>query len=213
MKIPIDPLKLVPAVTALFRMWASSIRFEPHGQWDEVKRMHLDGVPLVIGLWHGELFPLTAYAYDMFDISVMISQSKDGEFITRVVERLGLNVVRGSSSRGGVRALLEAKRVMERDNSLSVFTLDGPRGPRHKAKDGAIFLAQRAKAKIIPVRAFPVYKKEFNSWDRFVVPMPFTHCPIYAGEPMEVTTDKLEKDVMDLEKRRLEKRMLELGPK
>ncbi len=212
MKIPIDPLILVPFVTGLFRLWVKTIRYEPHGDWENLLKMNKEGQSLVVSFWHGELFPVTGFAHKISQHYVaVVSQSKDGEIIAQILERLGTKPVRGSSSRGGVKALLHAKRIMEKENRIAVFTVDGPRGPRHKPKDGVIFMAQRAGAKIIPIRAYPKTKKIFGSWDRFMLPMPFTRCPIYIGEPMDVTTEKLDKEVMAREKERLEKRMLALG--
>lgn len=214
MKIPVDPTCLAPLITGLFRLWTCSIRFELHGDWDGLATMHKAGQPLVFALWHGEIFPITAFGYSKStDLVVFVSQSKDGEVIARVLERLGIATVRGSSSRGGVKALLQACRAMVKDNRMGVFTIDGPRGPRHKSKDGVIFLAQRANAKIVPLRAYPERKKVFKSWDKFVLPLPFTKCPVYVGDPMDVTTEKLDKDVLAREKARLEKRMSELGRK
>jgi len=214
MKIPFDPANLAPLISGVFKLWARSIRFEPHGNWQSILDTNNDGEPIVIALWHGEIFPVTSFAYTVSSHFVtFVSQSKDGEVIARVLERLGHTTVRGSSSRGGVKALLQAKRVMQKENRMAVFTIDGPKGPRHKAKDGIIFLAQRAKAKIIPVRAFPVKTKVFEkSWDHFVLPTPFTRCPIYIGKPMSVTTEKLDKAAMEKEKKRLEERMHSLGP-
>lgn len=214
MKIPIDPANLAPLFSGLFRLWAHSIRYEVIGDEAGFVEMNKSGQPIVLALWHGELFPLTAFGHTMTShLVTFVSQSKDGEIIARVLERLGHSTVRGSSSRGGVRALLQAKRIMERENRIGVFTIDGPRGPRHKTKDGVIFLAQRAGAKIIPLRAYPNRAKIFDkSWDKFVLPYPFTKCPVYIGKPMEVTTEKLDKEVMKRERERLEKRMLELGP-
>jgi len=214
MKIPIDPVCLVPFLTGFFRFMAWSLRFECHGNLQSIIESNKKGQPYVIAFWHGELLPVSCLAHTVSPHFVaLISQSKDGEVIAGVLERLGQKAVRGSSSRGGVKALLQAKRIMEKENRMAVFTMDGPRGPRHKAKDGVIFLAQRAGAKIIPVRAFPKKKKIFTkSWDHFVLPMPFTRCSAYIGEPMEVTTEKLDKDVMAREKERLERRMHSLKP-
>ena len=108
---------------------------------------------------------------------------------------------------------MQAKRIMEKENRIAVFTVDGPRGPRHKAKGGVIFLAQRAGAKIISVRASPERVKVFDkSWDKFVVPFPFTRCRIYIGEPFEVTNEKLDEATLKQEQERLEQYMLSFGP-
>lgn len=215
MKIPFDPVRLSPLAAWLLDTWSRTIRFEVKvGNIERLLKRHEAGESLIVSLWHGELFPFCGIAQQTkARFMVFVSQSKDGEIIARVLERLGHSTVRGSSTRGGVRALLQAKRTMERDNCMAAFTVDGPRGPRHKAKDGIIYLAQRAGAKIVPVRAYPERRKEFNSWDRFILPMPFTRCSLYIGEPMEVTTEKLDKEVLKRERERLEAQMRSLGPK
>ncbi|MEZ7198947.1 lysophospholipid acyltransferase family protein [Pseudodesulfovibrio karagichevae] len=215
MKIPIDPAAFAPLLAWLFNLWVRTIRFEPaEGNTDFVARNER-GEPTILALWHGEIFPATAFGHTLTSkVVTFVSQSKDGEVIARVLERIGHTTVRGSSTSGGVRALLQAKRIMERENRMAVFTVDGPKGPRHKPKEGIIFLAQRAGAKIVPIRAYPVRKKVFDkSWDHFVLPFPFTRCPVYVGEPMAVTTEKLTKEVLERETARLEARMLALGPK
>ena len=213
MKIPFNPAVLSPLIAWLFRAWTWTLRFEPHGDTRAFLELNRQGEPLVIALWHGEIFPITASGHTLSSHPVtLVSQSKDGEVIARVIEKLGHSTVRGSSTRGGVRALIQAKRIMERENRMAVFTIDGPKGPRHKSKDGVIFLAQLAGARIVPVRAFPERGKVFNSWDRFILPMPFTRCPVYIGEPMTVTGEKLTKEVLAQERTRLEERMNALGP-
>jgi lysophospholipid acyltransferase (LPLAT)-like uncharacterized protein len=213
MKISFDIAKLSPIIAWLFRLWVGTLRFEIIGDSQILIDKQKKGQALVIALWHGEIFPITAMGQKMkTNLVIFVSQSKDGEVIARVLERLGHVTVRGSSTRGGVRALLQAKRLMHRERRMAVFTIDGPKGPRHKTKDGIIYLAQRAEAKIVPIRAFPVRKKVFvKSWDRFILPFPFTRCPIYIGEPMEVTTEKLDKEVLKRERARLEERMRSLG--
>ena len=214
MKIPFDLANLSPLISGLFKLWAHSMRFEMHGDWQSIIDLNNGGQPIVWSLWHGELFSVTSVAYiTSAHFVTFVSQSKDGEIISRVLDRLGHTTVRGSSTRGGVKALLKAKRVMEKENRMAVFTIDGPKGPRHKAKDGIIFLAQRAKAKIVPIRVFPEKRKIFEkSWDHFALPYPFTRCPVYIGKPMDVTTEKLDKDIIAKEKTRLEERMFSLGP-
>jgi lysophospholipid acyltransferase (LPLAT)-like uncharacterized protein len=214
MKISIDPGKLAPVLAALYQAWVRTLRFEVHGSIDILAADGGTRRPLVLALWHGEIFPVTGFGHTVTsDLVTFVSQSKDGEIIARVLERLGHVTVRGSSSRGGVRALLQAVRIMAAENRMGVFTVDGPRGPRHRAKGGVIYLAQKAGAAIVPLRAYPERCKVFRkSWDHFVLPMPFTRCPVYVGEPMEVTTEKLTEEVMAREMGRLETRMLALGP-
>lgn len=212
MKIPIDPLKFIPLVSWIYRLWTRTIRFEVHGDWKLLLDANVSGDAFVAALWHGELFPVVGFANRIGgNYAAVVSQSKDGEFAAKLLESFGHKTVRGSSSKGGVKALLQLKRYMDKENRIGVFAVDGPRGPRHKPKDGVIFVAQRAGAKIVPIRAYPKWKKVFGSWDRFVLPVPFSKCPIYIGEPMTVTDEKLEKDVMATERKRLEVRLNSLG--
>ncbi len=214
MKIPIDPLSLTPAISVLYKMWIRSLRFKDQAGWEKIRSLHEQGRPLVLCLWHEEIFAVTGFGYTKTrDLVTFVSQSKDGELITRVLLSLGHVPARGSSSKGGVRALLKAKRIMEQQHRMAVFTIDGPRGPRRVPKDGPIFLAQRAGAKIVPLRAFPrraiVFEK---SWDHFQVPYPFTSCPVRVGDPYDVTTEKLTEEVMGREREKLRQAMESLKP-
>lgn len=212
MKIPIDPLTFIPAVSWIYRLWTRTLRYEVHGDWTRLLADNKSGDAFVVALWHGEIFSTVGFANRISrGFAVVVSQSKDGEFAARLIESFGQKTVRGSSSKGGVRALLQLKRLMDKENRIGVFAADGPRGPRHKMKDGVIFLAQRANAKIIPARAYPKWKKVFGSWDRFVLPMPFSKCVIHIGEPITVTQEKLDKDVMAAERKRLEDILNSLG--
>ena len=214
MKIPIDPAIFAPLIAFLLKVWTRLVRYEVYGDWQMIKQLNEAKQPLILALWHGEIFPVTSYGYTVFTkVVTFVSQSKDGEIIARVLKRLGHKTVRGSSTRGGVKALLQAKRIMEREHRVAVFTIDGPKGPRHKSKDGIIFLAHRAGAKIIPLRAYPTSKKVFDkSWDKFVVPYPFSRCRICIGEPMEVVAEKLDDATLARERGRLEATMHALKP-
>lgn len=214
MKLPIDPAWFAPLISGLFRLWIRTIRFKCVGDPKKLLDLNKSGRPVILTLWHGEIFPVTGFGHTLTsNVVTFVSQSKDGEVIARVLERLGHATVRGSSSRGGVRALLQAKRIMEKENRMAVVTVDGPRGPRHKAKGGVIFLAQRAGGLIIPIRAFPKRAKVFDkSWDKFTVPYPFSCCRVHIGEPFEVTDEKLDDAVLKREQERLEEYMLSLGP-
>ncbi|NDV19116.1 DUF374 domain-containing protein [Pseudodesulfovibrio sp. JC047] len=212
MKIPIDPLRLVPLVSALYKGWQKTLRFDVDGDVKAFLEKSKEGTPFIVALWHGELFPLAAYVQNV-DCSfvIMVSQSKDGELISRFLERNGHITVRGSSSRGGVQALIKAKHLMLKEKYLGAITVDGPRGPRHTVKNGIFLLAQKTGAQILPVRAFANRAKRFQSWDRFVLPYPFATCQLRIGEPLEVTKEKLGKDVLKRERERLERRLFDLG--
>lgn len=214
MKIPIDPLKISPLISFLYRTWVRTLRYDDQGEWEKITTLHSRGRKLILCLWHEELFALTGFgtAVDFSSFVTFVSQSKDGEIIARALETMGHRTARGSSSRGGVRALLLAKRIMERENRVGVFTVDGPRGPRRVPKDGPIFLAQKAGALLVPMRAHCSRKKVFEkSWDHFQVPVPFSRCNIRIGEPLEITSEKLDQAVLDAERERLQKALNLLG--
>lgn len=115
----------------------------------------------------------------------MTSRSFDGEYIARIIEKFGFRAVRGSSSRGGVRALLGMHDVIE-EGRIAAFTIDGPRGPQYVAKPGPVLLARNTDATI---RCFYIAVKDawvLNSWDRFVIPKPFTRAHVRWSGPIVV---------------------------
>lgn len=201
-------------MAVLYKIWVRSMFMDDKGEWDKVRPLHEAGQRLILCLWHEEIFSLTGFGYlKSQDLVTLVSQSKDGELIARVLHALGHVTVRGSSSRGGLKVLRETRRIMDRENRMAVFTLDGPRGPRRIPKDGTILLAQQIKAKIVPMRAFPRYMHVFEkSWDHFQLPFPFTPCRIRLGTPYDVTTEKLVVEVMTRERERLRLAMENLAP-
>jgi hypothetical protein len=205
MHIPIDPVRFAPLTACLFKAWIRSMRFTISPNMDRVLALHTSGQRLVIALWHDELFPIAGYGcVNISGLMGVVSPSKDGQFVASLMESLGQTTVRGSSSRGGMRALLEAKHVMESENRMAVFAVDGPRGPRHEPKDGVVFLAQHAGAMIVPIRASLSRAKVFDkAWDRFKLPYPFSRCHMTVGDPYPVTPEKLDADVLAMERARL----------
>ncbi len=134
--------------------------------------------------WHRCVFPAT-YFFRRRGISVMTSRSFDGEYIARIIESFGFHAVRGSSSRGGVRALLGMHTIVEQQG-VAAFTIDGPRGPIYVAKPGPTLLARNTGQ---PIRCFYVAVRDawvLNSWDRFLIPKPFSRVHVRWSAPIEV---------------------------
>jgi len=128
--------------------------------------------PAIYSFWHRCVFPC-AWLFRGWGFRVMTSQSFDGEYIARIIGKFGFGAVRGSSSRGGVRALLEMRRELEDHHSVA-FTIDGPRGPKYVAKPGPVLLAKATGA---PMGAFHIALASawvLNSWDAMMIPKPFT---------------------------------------
>jgi lysophospholipid acyltransferase (LPLAT)-like uncharacterized protein len=140
--------------------------------------------PVVFTLWHGRLLPCT-YHHRHQDVVTLVSHHRDGEYITRLVQKWGYTAVRGSSSRGGLDALRELVRHLRNGRSLAI-TPDGPRGPREKLKPGPLLAAQLTGAPIIPVASGASRASYFGGWDRFLIPHPFARLRIAYGEPVYV---------------------------
>jgi len=143
--------------------------------------------PAIYTFWHRCVFPAT-YFYRHRGIAVMTSKSFDGEYIARIIERFGFPAVRGSSSRGGVRALLGMHKLIDKGQSVA-FTIDGPRGPLYVAKPGPVLLARNTGA---PIYCFHIALEKawvLNSWDRFMIPKPFSRAVVRIGKLIHVPPD------------------------
>jgi lysophospholipid acyltransferase (LPLAT)-like uncharacterized protein len=150
--------------------------------------------PAIKVFWHRSVFPATWW-YRKRGIAVMTSSSFDGEYIARIIEKFGFSAVRGSSSRGAVRALLGMHKVIEQEHSVA-FTIDGPRGPVYVAKPGPVLLARNTG---VPIYCFHIAIEKawiFNSWDRFMVPKPFSRALLRIGRlthvPSGISGDDLQ---------------------
>lgn len=139
--------------------------------------------PVVYTLWHGQMLPLL-WAHKA-RTGVIVSEHKDGEIIARIIALFGLFGVRGSSSRGGTRALLESVQVVKQGTDMA-FTPDGPRGPRHSFAPGALMLSNRAQVPLVTITGFVDRKWQLKSWDGFEIPKPFARITVLYGEPRMV---------------------------
>ena len=140
--------------------------------------------PVLYAFTHGVLLPLTFTHRDR-DIRVLVSQSRDGEIIARILGRLGFDTARGSSTRGGDRAALKLAALGRAGYDLAV-TPDGPRGPRGSVAAGVAVVAARSAAPIIPVGVASRPAWNARSWDRFLVPPPFARVWVVYGEAIDV---------------------------
>lgn len=210
MKLIPPPWLVAPVTNILYRIWCSTLRIRETGR-EAADTLEASGQPLMLCLWHDELFALM-HVRRQFKIVTVVSRSNDGEYLARLLQALGLVTARGSSSRGGLSALLQASRLMRDKGYTGCITVDGPRGPRHEAKPGAVFLAIRTPAHIVPIRLFPHKAKVFRSWDRFQLPLPFSRVDIVWGEPYLPETTSLDEEHLQIECSRLQERLEKLGP-
>jgi lysophospholipid acyltransferase (LPLAT)-like uncharacterized protein len=138
--------------------------------------------------WHGRSFVFANFFRNK-GYWVIISTSRDGDIQTNVFTRFGYNVIRGSTTRGGARAALEAIRALKRGGTMAM-TPDGPRGPSGVIQGGVMLMAQRAGAKLIPVGISAAPRYLVKSWDRYMVPVPFVaRALLIAGDPITVAAD------------------------
>jgi hypothetical protein len=197
----------LPLVRLLMKTWRV--------QWQDARLCPVVPGPVIICVWHNRMAAAMASNSDFVrekwpsaGMCAMISASRDGALLARLVEAFGVAAIRGSTSRRGPQALLEATSWMEKKYNI-VITPDGPRGPAYKVQEGIIHLAQLTGRPIIPVSNETRRKITFRSWDKFQVPLPFAHCVMRWGRPFWVPRDATEKD-RDQLCLNLEKAMMEI---
>ena len=194
----------VPAIAAL----GSSLTWIVEGL--EHLQFEGNGRPPIMAFWHGRVLTATYY-FRRRGIVVMISENFDGEWIARIIEQFGFRTSRGSTSRGGRRALLQLKREMDRGRP-SGFAVDGPRGPARKVQPGAIWLAKLTGNPVVPFHMEASSYWSLKSWDRTQIPRPFSTVALTVGQPIEVAPGadatileanrvKLEQSLFALEQR------------
>jgi lysophospholipid acyltransferase (LPLAT)-like uncharacterized protein len=142
---------------------------------------------VIYSFWHRAVFA-SAWLWRKAGIAVMVSRSFDGEYIARTIEKLGFVAVRGSSSRGGAKALLGLRNQLQKGN-LVAFTIDGPHGPKYVAKPGPVLLSRVSAA---PMAAFYVALSDawvLNSWDALMIPKPFSKALVRFSAKMQVPVE------------------------
>lgn len=167
-------------------------RFEVRGS------EHLDAIKAagkipIYTFWHDRIFFAT-YFWQKRGIVVITSKSFDGEYIARFIQRFGYGAIRGSSSRGGARALVEMVKSMRTGHPMA-FTVDGPRGPRYEAKLGPVILAKKTGNPIMPFVVEPRKFWTVKSWDRMQIPRPFSRAITIIGEPIYVDSNATDTEV------------------
>lgn len=183
------------------RALRATVRIRFHGE-ERIREWERTGTHFILAFWHRHLL-LMPYAYQGRRISVLISQSQDGELIARTVGRLGIDSSRGSSSRGGIAGMRSLLRKAAEGWDIA-FTPDGPRGPLREVQPGVILAAAATGLPIQPVAIAASRAKLLRSWDRFLVPLPFSTVHVVYGEPLSVERrGDLEQVAAEL-KRRLE---------
>ena len=153
-----------------------------------------DNEALIFVTWHDDLIcqPLNYYQNrPNGKIKTLISQSKDGEILSKIYNLFGGETIRGSSSKGATKALISTIREIKSGVDIAL-TPDGPRGPRHTVADGVIAIAQKSAARIVVLNSKPSSYWQFNSWDKFILPKPFGKIDFYMSEPFNINNLEFE---------------------
>jgi hypothetical protein len=172
----------VGMVSALF----ATVRVRRHGD-AAYRQVRAEGRPVIFVSWHSQLLPLLHY-HRHEHLVALVSEHADGEYLTRVIERHGVDTVRGSSTRGATKGLKGLIRAARNGRNLAL-TPDGPRGPLHEFKPGALAVAQATGLPIQALGAAATRAWRFRSWDSFMVPQPLSVVHVAYGVPREVPRD------------------------
>jgi hypothetical protein len=187
-----------PLINAL----GHTLRWKVEGL-EHIEAIRQSGRQPVMAFWHGRILPATFY-FRRRGIVVITSENFDGEWIARIIERFGYGTARGSTSRGGRKAMLQLVRAMKAGRAAG-FTLDGPRGPAGLAQPGAVWLASATGNPLLPFHLEASSHWTMRSWDRTQIPKPFSTVALVVGEPIDVpheaSEQTLERARTDLEQR------------
>lgn len=190
------------------KLWTATLRYEEIGR-EFVNKLNAERKVMVFCLWHGEIFSLLPVQNGL-RLTAVVSRSRDGEMLARILTCSGLKTVRGSSSRGGAGALREILRVMRRDGGNPCVTMDGPRGPAKEVKDGVLFMAHFGRGLLVPTRVQAKNAIRMKSWDSHLIPLPFSRVRVIFGEPYALEAEKLDENNLSRERARLKQKMDEL---
>lgn len=169
------------------------------GRWrtlgaDGPQSLWRDGKPFILCFWHGRLLMMPKIWNHAHAIHMLISQHRDGQLIARTVAHFGIETVAGSSSKGGTAALRSMLGALKRGECVGI-TPDGPRGPRMRASDGIVSLARLSGVPIIPATYSASPAWALGSWDRFLIPAPFSRGIFLWGHPITVERDAKGEDL------------------
>jgi lysophospholipid acyltransferase (LPLAT)-like uncharacterized protein len=200
-------LNLLPPVVYLFLLLLrATVRIE-HVNREAIEPLLRGEEGFIACFWHGRLLAMP-FAYKGCRIKVLISRHQDGEFIARIVGYFGIKAVRGSSRRGAMSSARQILKELDQGTGIAI-TPDGPKGPRHHIKQGIIEMARITQRPIVPVTYSASRKMVFSTWDRFVLPYPFSKVLFLWGNPVYVSHD-LKGDAIEAARKGLQNTLVSL---
>jgi len=208
MEIFLKLLKNIAVIILFYilHIYCSSWRIVNHNK-DKYFDTKSKGLKPVVAIWHDQLLPCT-FAHRAEGVVTIASDSKDGSIITSVLTRWKFHIARGSSSRGALKATLNAIKLANTFSATCALTVDGPKGPRHIVKDGAIFIAKKLDQVILLTVMSTKHFKRFASWDKFILPLPFAKIDIFYSDPIYLS-ENIDKDSIAADTQMINKLMLE----
>lgn len=181
---------LAPAIALLVRLYWRSCRIRVVAGAEHLDALARAGRPIIPCYWHGAQLFCAAYLFRRrrgdFSFGALVSPSRDGELGAQLLARLGAKPVRGSDRRTGAQAMRELYLAVKEEGISPVMTPDGSKGPVHVFKPGPVMLAQLSGAPMVPMTSAARFALRLRTWDRFLVPLPFTRVDIAIGAPVEV---------------------------
>ena len=179
-------------IYTLSSLWVKTLRVE-------VEFLSAPEFPSIVAFWHGRMFLLPFALKEYAEkVAILISRHRDGELIAQIVEKMGFKTVRGSAGKGkgGERAFKEMVKLIEEGYTVAI-TPDGPKGPREVAKPGVAKLALKTGVPVYPLTFSANWKFNLNSWDRFLIPYPFSKCRVVLGKPIRPENFKNEEELRE----------------
>ncbi len=194
-------LRLIPFLGWLFiYLIGKTVRLKVIGEGN-LKVLKKANGHIIYAFWHNRLLLIT-YAFRHQGIIALVSSSRDGEYLSRTIHKLGMVTVRGSTTRRGAQALLQMTKKLK-SGSDGAVTPDGPQGPKYKVQPGVVHLAKRTGLPIVSLAYGAKRKTILKSWDSFIIPHPFSRAVLIYGPPLEVPRDSSE-EVIEAKRQELE---------
>lgn len=195
-------------IRAVVHLLGATVRLEVVRGGERLEALRTDARPVVLSFWHNRAVFCAYFLYRRLlrrgaSITILVSQSRDGELGAKLARMWRAGVVRGSASRGGAAGLRKMYRAVNRERTSAITIPDGPRGPLYVAKPGAVVLAQMCGVPILPMAFAADRFWTIRSWDRLIIPKPFARVRFVVGDsleiPRELTSEDLEAQRLRLE--------------